>query len=97
MKSFPHQRNGYCLSDGFNEEDDHVALFLRQLSEVQDGGVGIARSTLVLAAVPHDGLHDIAGTTVVKTLYATAALGSQSASPQRGGTAPAGADVILHP
>ena len=97
MKSILYQRDGYCPSDGFDEEDDHVTLFLRQISEVQDRSVGIARSALIFAAMPHNGLHDIAGTTVVQTLYAAAALGGQSASPERGGTTPAGADVVLHP
>ena len=83
--------------DGFNEIDELVALFLRQVTELYDGIVGIARATLVLTTVPHDGLHDVAGTTVVQTLNAAATLGGQSTAPQRGGATPARSDVVLHP
>ena len=81
----------------FNEIDDLVALCLLQVAELHNGVVGIAGAALVLASMPHDGFHDIAGTAVVQTFHAAAALGGQSASPQRGGATPTCTDVILHP
>ena len=84
-------------SDGFDEIDDLVALLLRQVAEFLHRTVGVAHTTLVLATVPHDGLHHVAGPTVVQPLHATATLSGQPTSPQRSGAAPARADVVLHP
>ena len=60
-------REGWSL-DGFYEEDYLVALFLAELSESEDGFVGIALAAFGGATVPHNGLDDVAGAAVVEAL-----------------------------
>ena len=87
----------FSLSDGFDEEDYLVALLFRQVAELDDALVGIACTALESAAVPHDGLYDVAGAAVVQAFRSAAALGSQASSPEGCCAAPARAYVVLHP
>ena len=69
------------LSDRFNEIDELFTFFLRQVTELYDGVIGIARAALVLTAVPHDSLQYVAGPAVVQTIIGTSETATQTASP----------------
>ena len=73
-----------------------VALFLAELSELEDGLVGIALAALGGATVPHNGLDDVAGAAVVEAFRSRTAFTGQSAAPEGSGAAPTRADIVLH-
>ena len=81
-----------CWLNRVNEFHDGIAVFLRQFAEFLHCAAGIALGI----AMPHDGLDDGLGATVVQTVAASSAAGRQATAPERGGAAPARADVVLH-
>ena len=84
------------VSNGLDEEDDLVALRLGECAELFDTFIGIALAALRGAAMPHNGLDDVACTTVVQALRTRSTLAGQSTSPERCGATPACADIVLH-
>ena len=78
--------------DGIDELHDGIAVLLAEVAEFLHGPAGVA----LAVAVPHDGFDDVAGAAVVQTVGGAGADGGEAAAPQRGGAAPAGADVVLH-
>ena len=75
-----------------NKFHNGIAVFLGKFTELLDGTAGVAFGV----AMPHDSLDDGTGAAVVQTVAGTGADGRESPTPQRRGTAPAGADVVFH-
>ena len=69
-----------------------VSVGFAQFAEFYHGSTCIA----LRCTVPHDGLNNVAGTCVMQAIGMARAYWSQSASPKWGGSAPAGAYVVLH-
>ena len=81
------------LSDGVDESHHGVSVRFREIVELLRGTEGIAISAV---AVPHDGFNHVSGAAVVESVVSPRVLQGNSASPERCGATPAGADVVQH-
>ena len=80
------------ISDCIDEPNHCVAVRLGKFAEILYG----AACVRVGRSVPHDGLLHVAGAAVVEPVAVSGTYLREAASPERGGAAPAGADVVDH-